>query len=257
MVDETSSRPSPPPLGDDCALFLDVDGTLVEFQEDPAAVHLRPDVREAIGVLSRRLHGAVALVSGRPLAQLDLLFEPLRLPAAGLHGHQFRSSAGAEAEMPADTSALLHALHDQASALALLHPGVLVEDKGVSIALHWRAAPEAGARVVEFARGQIDALPGYRLQPGDHVVEFVPAASDKGRAVQRMLAQPAFRGRVPVFIGDDLTDEYGFAAANAAGGWSVLVGQREHSAANYGLPGTAAVHAWLMANAAQGEAHTR
>jgi len=257
MVDETKSRPSPPPLGDDCALFLDVDGTLVEFQEDPAAVHLLPDVREAIGQLGRRLHGAVALVSGRPLVQLDALFAPLRLPAAGLHGHEFRHGAEAAADIPKDTSALLHDLHREAVQLAAARPGVLVEDKGVSLALHWRAAPEFGAEVASFARGYIERLPGYRLQPGDHVVEFVPASSDKGQAVERMMAQPAFRGRVPVFIGDDLTDEYGFAAANRAGGWSVLVGEREPSVAHYALPGTRDVHAWLIANAAQREVNPR
>ena len=251
MAEETPFRPSPPPLGDECALFLDVDGTLVEFTNDPAAVRLLPTVREAIGLLSDRLHGAVALVSGRPLAQLDALFAPLRLPAAGLHGHQFRSAAQADAEMPADTSALLHGLHRDAARLAAARPGVLVEEKGVSLALHWRTAPDAGAEVVAFAQAQMASLPGYRLQPGDHVVEFVPAASDKGRAVERMLAQTAFRGRVPVFVGDDLTDEYGFAAANAAGGWSVLVGQRAASVATHALPDTRAVHAWLIANAAQ------
>lgn len=251
MAEETTSRPSPPLLGDECALFLDVDGTLVEFNEDPAAVRLSPAAREAIGRLSDQLHGALALVSGRPLAQLDVLFAPLRLPAAGLHGHQFRSTAHGEPDMPADTSALLHELHRKAALLAQAWPGVLVEDKGVSVALHWRAAPHAGPAVLGFAGEQIGLLPGYRLQPGDHVVEFVPAASDKGRAVARMMAQPAFRGRVPVFIGDDLTDEYGFAAVNAAGGWSVLVGDRQASAAHYALPDTRAVHAWLIANAAQ------
>jgi len=257
MVDETPSRPSPPALGDDCALFLDVDGTLVEFTADPAAVHVLPEVREAIGRLSRRLHGAVALVSGRPLAQLDALFAPLRLPAAGLHGHQFRHAAGADPDIPEDTSALLHELHRQALAMAASRPGVLVEDKGVSLALHWRAAPHFGPGVAAFAREPLARLPGYRLQPGDHVVEFVPCGSDKGRALERMMAQPAFRGRVPVFVGDDLTDEYGFAAANRAGGWSVLVGQREPSAATHALARTADVHAWLIANAAKGEVGPR
>ena len=97
MADANPPRPSPPPLDDACALFLDVDGTLVEFSDDPAAVRVLPQVLEAIGAISDRLGGAVALVSGRPLAQLDALFAPLRLPAAGLHGHQFRSDAQAAA----------------------------------------------------------------------------------------------------------------------------------------------------------------
>lgn len=257
MVDAIPHRPSPPPLDDACALFLDVDGTLVGFSTDPAAVRVPAEVLEAIGAISDRLQGAVALVSGRPLAQLDALFAPLRLPAAGLHGHQFRADAAARADIPEDTSAFLHGLHREAVHLAAAHPGVLVEDKGVSLALHWRTAPDAATDVVEFARAQMASLPGYRLQPGDHVVEFVPAASDKGRAVERMLAQAAFGGRTPVFVGDDLTDEYGFAAANAAGGWSVLVGQRQASAATHALADTRAVHAWLIANAAQTEVTPR
>ena len=249
MADANPPRPSPPPLDDACALFLDVDGTLVEFSDDPAAVRVLPQVLEAIGAISDRLGGAVALVSGRPLAQLDALFAPLRLPAAGLHGHQFRSDAQDAADLPDDTSAFLHELHREATHLAAAHPGVLVEDKGVSLALHWRAAPHAAEAVSGFARQRIGALPGYRLQPGDHVVEFVPEGSDKGRALERMMARAPFAGRVPVFVGDDLTDEYGFGAANRAGGWSVLVGQRDGSLATHALAGTRAVHAWLVANA--------
>ena len=207
MADAIPSRPAPPPLDDSCALFLDVDGTLVDFDTDPDAVRLRPQLRGAIGTISDRLGGAVALVSGRPLAQLDALFAPLRLPAAGLHGHQLRSDAAAAAEIPADTSAFLHHLHRAAAHLAAAHPGVRVEDKGSSLALHWRAAPHAAAVVTGFADAHIATLPGYRLQPGDHVVEFVPEGADKGRALERMMLRPPFSGRVPVFVGDDLTDE--------------------------------------------------
>jgi len=253
MADANPPRSPPPPLDDACALFLDVDGTLVEFSDDPAAVRVQPHVLEAIGAISDRLHGAVALVSGRPLAQLDALFAPMRLPAAGLHGHQFRSDAQAAMEIPEDTSAFLHELHRAAAHLAATHPGVLVEDKGVSLALHWRAAPHAGEAVSGFARERIATLPGYRLQPGDHVVEFVPEGSDKGRAVERMMGRPPFAGRIPVFIGDDLTDEYGFAAANRAGGWSVLVGHRADSLATHALADTHAVHAWLRANSGRSD----
>lgn len=256
MVDAIPERPLPPPLGDGCALFLDVDGTLVDFDPDPSAIRIPPQVRDAIGRIAARLGGAVALVSGRTLEQLDALFAPLRLPAAGVHGHQFRGSGEAATAIPGDTSAFLHELHREALHLAHAHPGVRVEHKGVSLALHWRAAPHAAAAVLDFAGSRVAGLPGYRLQPGDHVIEFVPAASDKGRAVQRMLAEPAFAGRVPVFVGDDLTDEYGFQAANRAGGWSVLVGTRTASAATYALPDTRAVHAWLLANAPVAETAT-
>ncbi len=247
-------RPPPPLLDDGCALFLDVDGTLIEFSEDPAGVHLLPQVREAIGVLSDRLGGAVALVSGRPLSQLDALFAPLRLPAAGLHGHELRSDVAARSDMPAaeDTTDWLHSLHQRAAHMAQSHPGVLVEDKGASMALHWRAAPQAGEAVLAFAQDHIAHLPGYRLQPGDHVVEFVPQGSDKGVAVEQLMQRAPFRGRVPVFVGDDLTDEYGFLAAQRLGGWAVRVGTREPTQARHALPDPLAVHAWLQENASGG-----
>ncbi len=236
-------------LDDACALFLDVDGTLIDFADRPEAVQLLPEVRAAIGRLSVRFEGAIALVSGRPLAQLDALFAPLVLPAAGLHGHELRGDAAARAAMPQDTSAWLHGLHQRAAALTHRHPGVLVEDKGVSVALHWRAQPLAGPDVLAFAQDEIARLSGYRLQPGDHVVEFVPEGSNKGLAVEQLMQQGAFARRTPVFVGDDLTDEFGFDAANRLGGWSVLVGDRAQTSARYRLPGTAAVHAWLQQNA--------
>ncbi|WP_349655845.1 trehalose-phosphatase [Xanthomonas sp. 10-10] len=249
MADAYSPLPSPPLLDDACALFLDVDGTLIDFAHSPEAVRLLPEVREAIGRLSERLQGAIALVSGRPLAQLDALFAPLLLPAAGLHGHELRSDIAARAAMPQDTSDFLHGLHRRAAALTHKHAGVLVEDKGVGVALHWRAQPDAGPDVLAFAQDEIAQLPGYRLQPGDHVVEFVPEGSNKGLAVEQLMQTAAFAGRTPVFVGDDLTDEFGFDAANRLGGWSILVGDRAQTSARFRLDGTAAVHAWLHHNA--------
>lgn len=247
-------RPPPPLLDDHCALFLDVDGTLIEFAEDPLQVRLLPQVREAIGALSDRLGGAVALVSGRPLSQLDALFAPLRLPAAGLHGHEMRSDLAARHDMPPadDTDDWLHSLHQRAAHMAQAHPGVLVEDKGVSMALHWRAAPQSADAVLAFAQDALAALPGYRLQPGDHVIEFVPQGADKGVAVEQMMQRAPFRGRVPVFVGDDLTDEYGFLAAQRLGGWAVRVGTREPTQARHSLADPFAVHVWLQENASRG-----
>ena len=257
MANDYPLRPPPPLLDDACALFLDVDGTLIEFADDPEAVTLLPEVREAIGRISDRLDGAVALISGRPLAQLDRLFAPLHLPAAGLHGHQVRGLGGdthavdgrTGSATDSDTSEWLHAVHQQAMRFAHGHPGVLVEDKGRSLALHWRGAPHAANEVRAFAERHIGGHSGYRLQPGDHVVEFIPEGSDKGRAIRQLMQQLPFRGRIPVFLGDDLTDEYGFDAANTLHGWSVLVGEREPSAAVFALPRVRDVHGWLQENA--------
>lgn len=237
-------RPPPPSLNDACALFLDVDGTLLDFAVQPDRVSLPAGALPIIQAISDRLQGAVALVSGRPLEQLDRLFAPLQLPAAGLHGHQYR---GAAASGRQETSPALDRFKREAARFAGEYPGVAVEDKGSHVALHWRAAPQAADYVRAFAETLIGNIEGYRLQPGDHVVELVPAHVDKGRAVVTMMREPPFRGRTPVFVGDDLTDEYGFEAAHQLGGWSVLVGERETSHARYALADPAAVHVWLRA----------
>jgi trehalose 6-phosphate phosphatase len=224
-------------------LFLDVDGTLLDFAVQPDRVSLPAGALPIIQAISDRLQGAVALVSGRPLEQLDRLFAPLQLPAAGLHGHQYRGAAPGQQE----TSPALEHFKREAARFAGEYPGVAVEDKGSHVALHWRAAPQAADYVRAFAETIIGNIEGYRLQPGDHVVELVPAHVDKGRAVMTMMRDPPFSGRTPVFIGDDLTDEYGFEAVHKLGGWSVLVGERETSHATYALADPAAVHVWLRA----------
>ena len=249
MADATPLRcpPPPPSLDDACALFLDVDGTLLEFELRPELVRLQAGALETLGSISDRLGGALALVSGRPLAELDRLFSPREFPAAGLHGQQFR---GVVAPQPVRSGDALSALRLEAALLAERHPGVLVEDKGANLALHWRAAPDAASMVGQLAEKHMPHLQDYRLQPGDHVLELLPADVDKGRALHTLMTEAPFKGRTPVFVGDDLTDEFGFAAANAAGGWSVVVGTREPSHAQYRLPDPNAVHAWLRHNAA-------
>ena len=129
--------------------------------------------------------------------------------------------------------------------LAEAHPGTLVEDKGAALALHWRQAPDAAPALGRFAETVLPWLPGYRLQPGDHVVELRPSAADKGDAIEAFLGEPPFAGRRPVFAGDDLTDEHGFEVVNARDGLSILVGGRKGSAAVYGLRDPGDVRAWL------------
>ena len=236
-------RPPPPPLDDACALFLDVDGTLLDFAPHPDAVSVPAPLRDTLAGLHQRLGGAVALVSGRSLAVLDALFHPLQLPSAGLHGLQWRSVGRGSPALASPEA--LRRLYRDAEALARVHPGTVAEDKGSAIGLHWRQAPEYGPAMQAFAEAALPALPGYRLQHGDHVVELRPDGADKGDAISALLDDAPFRGRRPVFVGDDLTDEHGFAVVNDRGGVSVLVGAREPSAARHALGDVAAVHAWL------------
>lgn len=254
----------PPDLAADNALLLDVDGTLLDFADTPQQVCVPAQLLHDLAVLQQRLDGALALVSGRPLEQIDRLFSPLCLPAAGQHGHQLRH-AGRRLTQPAPPRAWLQGVRLRAAELARSLPGLLVEDKGIGLALHWRRNPDIGGIVTDFAHAQLQqaqrddaqlalalgrvgeaaANPGYRLQAGDHVIEFVPAASDKGFALRQLMQQPPFAGRRPLYLGDDLTDEYAFAAANRLGGDSILVGTRHPSAAHWQLDNPAAVRAWL------------
>jgi trehalose 6-phosphate phosphatase len=236
-------RPRPPAPADDWALFLDVDGCLLDFADAPDAVTVPATLHATLQRLSQRLHGALALVSGRALLRIDELFAPLRLPAAGLHGLERRSTVARLSPPPVPSA--LAAIHDEARQVAAAWPGTLVEDKGSALGLHWRAEPRAAAALRAFAEAALPRLPGYRLQHGDHVVELRPSSGDKGEAILALLEEAPFRGRKPVFVGDDLTDESGFAVINAHGGLSVLVGQREPSAAHYALRDPAAVRAWL------------
>jgi trehalose 6-phosphate phosphatase len=245
-------RPRPPAPADDWALFLDVDGSLLDFADAPGAVTVPASLRDTLDALARRLQGALALVSGRSIAGIDALFAPLQLPAAGLHGLERRSGATRIAPPPAVPA--LAAIRAEAAGIACAYPGVLVEDKGVALALHWRMAPNAREALRGFAEVALPRLPGYCLQHGDHVVELRPASGDKGTAIRALLEEPPFRGRLPVFAGDDLTDESGFAVVNAQGGHSVLVGTREPSAAHYALRDPAALRDWL-GSAGRGPAH--
>lgn len=250
---ETPALPPPPPIDDGCALFLDVDGTLLDFAPRPDAVEVPDRLRQALADLQERLQGAVALVSGRSLATLDSLLSPPRLPASGLHGLERRH--GRRMHRAPRPPEALDRVRGEAVRMAARHPGAVVEDKGAALALHWRAAtPHAGAELQAFARAALPRLPGYRLQPGHDVIELRPAdnrgaRADKGVAILAFMQEPPFAGRRPVFAGDDVTDEAGFAAVNAHDGVSVLVGPPRESAAHYGLPGTAEVHAWIGARA--------
>lgn len=241
--------PPPPAIADDWALFLDVDGTLLEFADTPEGVRVPPGLVDALAALRHRLGGALALVSGRRLARLDALFAPLRLPAAGLHGLE-RRHADNHVDPPTPPS-LLAVLRRKAELVAMQYPGALVEDKASTIALHWRGNPDAEHPLRKLAETALPWLHDYRLQAGDGVVELRPVGTDKGDAIAALLDEPPFAGRMPVFAGDDLTDEHGFEVVIQRGGLAVLVGDRTPSRARHRLADPAAVLDWLTTPAAQ------
>jgi len=207
-------------------LFLDVDGTLLEIAATPDAVRVDDHLRQLLSEVSRALDGAVALVSGRAIAALDELFAPQRWPAAGLHGIERRDARGrlhrcAPARARLD-EARLHLLY-----LAARTPGILLEDKGAAIAVHYRAAPEIEP-TLRRVLGEVAArlAPDYHLLEGKQVFELKPAFATKADAVQAFMREAPFAGRRPIYVGDDITDLDGFAAVERVGGLSVAVGDR-------------------------------
>jgi trehalose 6-phosphate phosphatase len=237
----------PPPRADvaPLALFVDVDGTLLDFAARPDAVVVDAALPATLQRLKRRLSGALAPVSGRPLREVDALLG-LDGAAAGLHGAELRASDGFALEAPI-ASERLDAARRQAARAASI-PGVLVEDKRNALALHYRAVPDAELDVRRIASAMLDAAgDGYELLHGAFVFELKPSNVDKGTAVAALMRVAPFAGRAPWVIGDDVTDEDAFAEANARGGVSIIVGSRRPTAARYGLPGPAAARDWLAA----------
>lgn len=240
----------PPTPSIDWAFFLDVDGTLLEIADTPSAVSVDTCLLDLIAQLHRHSTGAVALVSGRSLNDLESLLGLPRLPMAGQHGLERRDVAGRlwiHAAAPEAKCIIKEAL----APVLERHPGLLLEDKGLTLALHYRQAPHLAGYVHRLlARIAAEAGEGLELQRGKRVVELKPAGVDKGTAIAEYMREPPFLGRTPVFIGDDLNDEHGFAEVNLLDGISIKVGDAA-SCARYHLPNVVAVRKWL-ANALKG-----
>jgi trehalose 6-phosphate phosphatase len=231
----------PPVLDARCALFLDFDGTLVDIAPTPDAVVVAPGLTDTLARLAQRLDGAVALISGRPIAQLDHWLAPLALPAAGVHGAERRRPDGVierRALPQLDRAAAV------AQRMALAYPGLLVERKSCAVALHYRGAPHCETLCRKAMHEAAGAEPGLHVMHGKMVVEVLPRGVGKGQALAEFLLERPFAGRRPVFVGDDVTDESGFEAAQRAGGIAVRVGPGP-SVAMHRLPTSAAVRRWL------------
>jgi trehalose 6-phosphate phosphatase len=240
---------TPPPwpaaeAGPGWAFFLDVDGTLLEYADRPAGVHVSPELAETIVRLAHASDGAVALISGRALSDVDRLFAPLILPAAGQHGAERRQADGICHRHPVLADGLRRVVAELAGFTAR-HAGLLLEDKGMSVALHFRLRPEL-REIVESEVSRVAGALGaaWACQPGRLVYEIRPGGRDKGMAIADFMAEPPFEGRLAVFVGDDLTDEQGFIVVNRYGGLSVKVGAGE-TAAGWRLPDAEAVRRWL------------
>jgi trehalose 6-phosphate phosphatase len=245
--------PTLPPPSLNWCLFLDVDGTLIELTDSPLETVADAPLKDLLRSVAERLGGALALVSGRSIRYLDELFAPLRLPAAGLHGVERRKGSGilhgasfADSRLDPARAAL--------RSLAETHPGMLIEDKGRTLAAHFRMVPQLESlvrgRMAEIAQH----LGGdYHVQEGSKVFELKPRGFSKATAIKAFLKEPPFSGRKPVFVGDDLTDRDGFRMVEDVGGMSIAVGTRVH--AQFSLADAAAVRGWLQGVAALHDSH--
>ncbi len=243
---KTHSLASPPTLQELCAagplsLFLDFDGTLVEIAATPDGIAVPERLGDALFALATRMEGRLALVSGRAIPDIERHLGPLRVARAGSHGIARELADGtpigelAEA-LPEDAAGALRAFAAER--------GFALEEKQHGAALHFRAAPELEPHGLTFAE-QLARTHGLEVKRGKSVIELVRPGASKAGAVRAFMELPPFAGSRPVFVGDDITDEDGFAATAAMGGFGILVGERSPTAASYQLAGPAAVHDWL------------
>jgi len=229
------------------ALFLDVDGTLLEIASSPDAVRVPAGLPHTLQAACSREEGALAFITGRAIASFDRLFAPQVYPVAGLHGLERRDSMGHLHRPTIPPQELDHARRVLTD-LQAVSAGLFLEDKGAGLAMHYRLAPGCETLVREVMTRLAGELGGrYMLRPGKCVWELAPAGYSKRGAIEAFMAEAPFAQRTPVFVGDDVTDEDGFAAVNELGGYSIRVGNIEDSKARHRFDSVSAVIAWLSA----------
>ncbi len=209
-------------LSPSCALFLDFDGTLVDIASQPQAVVVPPDLPETLARWRDLLAGAVAVVSGRPIEQIDGYLAPLVLSVAGVHGAERRRADGSHAWQAVHP---MQAVEAAAAALVRTHPALVMESKRGSVAVHYRQAPELQFLCLSTMQAAVERSPGMTLLCGKMVVEAKPSCTSKSQAIEAFMQEAPFAGRTPVFVGDDMTDEPGFASVQRHGGIGVKVGE--------------------------------
>lgn len=226
----------------DICLFLDFDGTLVDFAPTPAAVRIGPQLIELLAQLATTLHGSVALITGRSIETIDQLLRPLRLPVAGLHGLERRSSDGTLHR--ANTPTWLASVRCELQRHVAQHPGLLLEDKALALTVHFRRAPQHERATRDLMLAMLDDLAGTaQLQSGPASLEIRPPGCGKGGAVVQFLREPPFRGRQPLYAGDDETDVPAMRLVEDHRGIAIAVGPRISAPLRFPNPG--ALASWL------------
>ena len=262
MAIESAGRPTPsceqascPPSRLDLgchAFFLDIDGTLLEFESRPDQVRADRELLSLLLRIESATGGALALISGRTIASIDEVTWPTRFSAAGIHGFERRDANGAC--FRAGSDAAQDGARIALQALVAADPRLLLEDKGVGLALHFRLAPELAGYAKAAVRELAQLYPNFKIQEGRSVIELLPRIAGKGRALAAFMDESPFQGRLPIFVGDDLTDEPAFEWVNSAAGISVAVAAARPTAARASLPSVSAARDWLSALADNGNA---
>ena len=225
------------------ALFLDVDGTLLEFCDNQDDVYPGVELKIILKTLSSLLKGALALITGRRVLEIDRMFHPLELPVGGQHGLEHRDAEGnfklvKNLKFPEN-------IRSQIQCFEEMYPDCAIEDKGLTMALHYRRIPKLEDKVLKFANKLIAGEKDFHAIRGNMVIEIKPLGVDKGQSIALFMENEPFVDKLPIFIGDDVTDEDGFRYINANDGISIKVGTRTSSLAQYNLNNVDAVHDWL------------
>ena len=225
------------------ALFLDVDGTLLEFCNNPDDVYPGVELNLILKSLSSLLKGALALVTGRRVLEIDRIFHPLQLPVGGQHGLEHRDAEGnfklvKSLKFPEN-------IRSQIQCFGEIYPECAIEDKSLTMAIHYRRAPKLEEKVLKFVNKLIEGEKHFHAISGNMVIEIKPLGVDKGQSIALFMENEPFLDKLPIFIGDDVTDEDGFRYINANNGISIKVGTGTSSLARYNLDNVNAVHDWL------------
>lgn len=228
---------------DKIALLIDFDGTLVDFADHPDDVALSPETKSILETLSYMMDGALAIITGRAISDIDRFFKPLLLPVAGVHGLTRRTAWG-EMHAAAVDNLVLIALRAKLERFVEENPGLLLEAKPGSIALHYRARPQWKEASIKAVHDAVSGLDGLQLLHGKMVIEAKAGQSTKAEAVAAFMGEEPFGGRLPIFAGDDVTDEHAFSEIARLGGVSIKIGAGETSA-SYRTAGTVSFQTWL------------
>lgn len=242
-IDDDWRLPTPPSaLLRDAALFLDFDGTIVSLAARPDAIQVDDDLKQLMQTLHRILNGRVAIISGRPVAEIRHYLQNDEIVVAGSHGLELSWPDGSAWTLSPPPE-LVH-LNAELESLATHYPGILIEKKPFGVAIHYREAPEAQEMCRQRAI-DLSQRTGLRLQTGKMVFELKAPGADKGTAIDKLMSAPPMLGYMPIFLGDDDTDEAGFSAVERMGGAGILIGPMRRTAASYALPDVHNAIAWL------------